>query len=78
MVVEQGEPKLKFLGDGDNCFSNESLLSLVTPELCSLVEYWLAALRDLALLSLPPEFAHQLPLKGGAFYVPESIDVSFY
>lgn len=31
----------------------ESLLSLVQPELSSLAEYWLAALRDHALLMLP-------------------------
>ena len=32
----------------------ESLLTLVQPELSSLAEHWLAALRDHALLSLPP------------------------
>lgn len=32
----------------------ESLLSLVQPELSSLAEHWLAALRDHALLQLPP------------------------
>ena len=32
----------------------ESLLTLVKPELSSLAEYWLAALRDHALLLLPP------------------------
>lgn len=35
-------------------FQTESLLSLVQPELLSLSQYWLAALRDHALLSLPP------------------------
>lgn len=47
--------------DDDNCedfgkfeFQTESLLSLVQPELLSLSQYWLAALRDHALLSLPP------------------------
>uniref|UniRef100_A0A158R4G2 HEAT repeat-containing protein 5B n=1 Tax=Syphacia muris TaxID=451379 RepID=A0A158R4G2_9BILA len=80
VAVEQESKRIKTdeshseKGDGDNSVTPESLLSLVTPELCSLVEYWLAALRDSALLSLPSEFAHQLPVKGGAFYVPESID----
>lgn len=32
----------------------ESLLTLVQPELSSLAEHWLAALRDHALLMLPP------------------------
>lgn len=32
----------------------ESLLTLVQPELVSLSRHWLAALRDHALLSLPP------------------------
>ncbi|VDK21206.1 unnamed protein product [Anisakis simplex] len=54
--------------------STECLLSLVTPELGSLVEHWLAALRDSALLSLPSEFASQLPPNGGAYYAPESAD----
>lgn len=33
---------------------SESLLTLVQPELISLSQHWLAALRDHALLSLPP------------------------
>ncbi|KHJ86418.1 hypothetical protein OESDEN_13836 [Oesophagostomum dentatum] len=54
--------------------SSESLLSLVRPELDSLVCYWLAALRDSALLSLPAQFSDQLPATGGAFYKAESAD----
>uniref|UniRef100_A0A1I7Z999 HEAT repeat-containing protein 5B n=1 Tax=Steinernema glaseri TaxID=37863 RepID=A0A1I7Z999_9BILA len=53
---------------------HESLLSLVIPELNSLVGYWLAALRDSALLSLPAEFTSQMPSEGGAFYTPESAE----
>lgn len=34
----------------------ESLLTLVQPELVSLSRHWIAALRDHALLSLPPGF----------------------
>ncbi|XP_045484531.1 HEAT repeat-containing protein 5B isoform X1 [Pieris rapae] len=54
----------------------ESLLKLVEPELESLSENWLAALRDHALLSLPPEFASQLPHGGGAFYSAETAEGS--
>lgn len=39
---------------GEFEFQKESLLSLVQPELPSLSQHWLAALRDHALLSLPP------------------------
>jgi hypothetical protein len=39
---------------GDFEFRGESLLNLVQPELESLSQHWLAALRDHALLSLPP------------------------
>ncbi|XP_014295577.1 HEAT repeat-containing protein 5B isoform X2 [Microplitis demolitor] len=55
-------------------FQNESLLSLVQPELLSLSQYWLSALRDHALLSLPPEFASQLPHDGGAFYTTDTME----
>ena len=41
-------------GFGEFEFQSESLLSLVQPELPSLSQHWLAALRDHALLSLPP------------------------
>lgn len=53
----------------------ESLLSLVLPELTALVGYWLAALRDAALLSLPALFTDQLPTEGGAFFKMESAEV---
>ncbi|OZC08270.1 hypothetical protein X798_04749 [Onchocerca flexuosa] len=56
-----------------NCLQ-ESLLSLVSPELNSLINCWLAALRDSALLSLPPEFKSQLPTKGGTYYTAECAD----
>ncbi|KOC63073.1 HEAT repeat-containing protein 5B [Habropoda laboriosa] len=55
-------------------FQTESLLSLVQPELLSLSQYWLAALRDHALLSLPPEFSSQLPHDGGAFYTTDTME----
>ncbi|CAB0029572.1 unnamed protein product [Trichogramma brassicae] len=59
---------------GDFEFQNESLLSLVQPELPSLSQHWLAALRDHALLSLPPEFSSQLPHDGGAFYTTDTME----
>ena len=52
--------------------TSDSLLTLVQPELKSLNKYWLAALRDHALLALPDDFASQLPPDGGAFYNPEA------
>lgn len=45
-----------------------SLLALVEPELKSLSKYWLGALKDHALLSLPAEYHGQLPADGGMFY----------
>ncbi|XP_053615269.1 HEAT repeat-containing protein 5B [Plodia interpunctella] len=54
----------------------ESLLKLVEPELDSLGENWLAALKDHALLTLPPEFSSQLPHGGGAFYSAETAEAS--
>ncbi|XP_060805849.1 HEAT repeat-containing protein 5B [Amyelois transitella] len=54
----------------------ESLLKLVEPELENLGENWIAALKDHALLSLPPEFSSQLPHGGGAFYSAETAEAS--
>ncbi|KAG8183923.1 hypothetical protein JTE90_029028 [Oedothorax gibbosus] len=56
--------------DGDQ----ESLLRLVAPELSLLSIYWLAFLKDYALLSLPQEFRSQLPHEGGAFYTSDTMD----
>ncbi|XP_022815193.1 HEAT repeat-containing protein 5B isoform X1 [Spodoptera litura] len=61
---------------GDFESKGESLLKLVEPELESLGENWIAALKDHALLSLPPEFASQLPHGGGAFYCAETAEAS--
>lgn len=58
----------------DDLCQSESLLQLVTPELSSLIDGWLAALRDNALLTLPSEFSAQLPAEGGAYFTPESAD----
>nr|XP_022914802.1 HEAT repeat-containing protein 5B isoform X2 [Onthophagus taurus] len=61
---------------GDFAYRGESLLTLVQPELISLAQHWLAALRDHALLSLPAEFASQLPHDGGAFYTNDTMESS--
>lgn len=61
---------------GDFESHGESLLSLVKPELENLSQHWLAALKDHALLLLPPEFASQLPHDGGAFYTNDTINSS--
>ncbi|XP_065165699.1 HEAT repeat-containing protein 5B isoform X3 [Atheta coriaria] len=61
---------------GDFEYKGESLLTLVQPELVSLAAHWLAALKDHALLSLPAEFASQLPHDGGAFYTNDTMESS--
>ncbi|KAI5731689.1 hypothetical protein M8J77_014389 [Diaphorina citri] len=53
---------------------SNNLLSLVQPELKTLASHWLNVLKDYALLSLPPEFASQLPHEGGAFYTSDTMD----
>uniref|UniRef100_A0A8B9KWA2 HEAT repeat-containing protein 5B n=1 Tax=Astyanax mexicanus TaxID=7994 RepID=A0A8B9KWA2_ASTMX len=64
------------MGDEGDILPPDSLITLVQPELPSLSRLWLAALRDYALLTLPAEFASQLPPEGGAFYTPETIDTA--
>ncbi|KAJ8412774.1 hypothetical protein AAFF_G00117250 [Aldrovandia affinis] len=64
------------LGADADVLPPDSLITLVQPELPSLNRLWLAALRDYALLTLPAEFASQLPPDGGAFYTPETIDTA--
>lgn len=49
---------------------------MVKPELDNLSQHWLAALKDHALLLLPPEFASQLPHDGGAFYTNDTMNSS--
>jgi len=53
-----------------------NLSSLVAGELPSLSKYWLAALKDHALLSLSHEFKSQLPYEGGAFYTNDTIELA--
>ncbi|KAK3523340.1 hypothetical protein QTP86_029603 [Hemibagrus guttatus] len=64
------------VSDEGDVLPADSLITLVQPELPSLSRLWLAALRDYALLTLPAEFASQLPPEGGAFYTPETIDTA--
>jgi len=52
----------------------EGLAALVQNELPSLSRHWLAALKDHALLSLPPVFKAQLPREGGAFYSSDTLE----
>lgn len=52
------------------------LLDLVKPQLSTLANHWLNALRDRALLALPPEFSGQLPHDGGAFYTAETAEAA--
>uniref|UniRef100_A0A8C3RYL9 HEAT repeat-containing protein 5A n=1 Tax=Chelydra serpentina TaxID=8475 RepID=A0A8C3RYL9_CHESE len=54
--------------------SADGLLHLVQADLGTLSKLWLAALQDFALLTLPSEYASQLPVDGGAFYTAETIE----
>ncbi|XP_048340698.1 HEAT repeat-containing protein 5A isoform X4 [Sphaerodactylus townsendi] len=56
--------------------SGDDLLELVQADLGNLSKLWLAALQDFALLTLPPEYAFQLPAEGGAFYTVETMENS--
>lgn len=55
---------------------DSGVLELVKPQLATLARHWLNALRDRALLALPPEFAGQLPHDGGAFYTAETAEAA--
>lgn len=50
------------------------LLKLVQADLATLSCLWLAALQDLALLTLPPQYSSQLPSTGGSFYTAETVE----
>ncbi len=50
-------------------------MELLNPHLPSLSKYWLAALQDHAHLTLPPEFASQLPPTGGTFFTIDAMDI---
>ncbi|XP_060939458.1 HEAT repeat-containing protein 5A [Limanda limanda] len=50
------------------------LLKLVQSDLPTLSRLWLAALQDHALLTLPLEYASQLPAAGGFFFTAETLN----
>ncbi|NXJ79299.1 HTR5A protein, partial [Trogon melanurus] len=54
--------------------STSGLLDLVQADIGTLSKLWLAALQDFALLTLPSEYASQLPAEGGTFYTAETIE----
>ncbi|NXG15719.1 HTR5A protein, partial [Grallaria varia] len=58
----------------DATFSASGLLDLVQADLGTLSKLWLAALQDFALLTLPSEYASQLPAEGGTFYTAETTE----
>ncbi|NXE45117.1 HTR5A protein, partial [Casuarius casuarius] len=58
----------------DTASSASGLLDLVQADLGILSKLWLAALQDFALLTLPSEYASQLPAEGGTFYTAETIE----
>lgn len=60
----------------DQTSSPDELLELVQADLGNLSKLWLSALQDFALLTLPSEYASQLPAEGGAFYTAETIENS--
>jgi hypothetical protein len=54
--------------DEDPSETQEPLISLVSSHIQSLSHYWLGAIKDYGYLSLPAEYASQLPPGGGMFY----------
>ncbi|KAM6973609.1 HEAT repeat-containing protein 5A [Aplochiton taeniatus] len=50
------------------------LLKLVQSDLATLSRLWLAVLQDHALLTLPQDYASQLPDTGGSFYTAETVE----
>lgn len=58
----------------DTDSSQAGAMELLDPHLPGLSQYWLAALKDQAYLSLPPQFSSQLPPSGGTFYSTDVMD----
>ncbi|XP_075963534.1 HEAT repeat-containing protein 5A [Anarhichas minor] len=50
------------------------LLKLVQSDVSTLSRLWLSALQDYGLLTLPQEYASQLPETGGSFYTAETVN----
>lgn len=55
-------------------YTTSSLLDLVEKDLKLLVKHWIGAARDYVLLTLPVQYASQLPLEGGTFYSAEMVE----
>ena len=60
--------------DEDTDSSQAGAMELLDPHLPRLSQYWLAAVKDHAYLSLPPQFSSQLPPSGGTFYNNDVMD----
>lgn len=67
-IKQKSAPTQPLSEDENGAEPPGSLLQLVEPELKSLSRYWLGALKDHALLTLPPEYGPQMPAQGGMFY----------
>ncbi|XP_069049146.1 HEAT repeat-containing protein 5A isoform X2 [Lepisosteus oculatus] len=67
-------PRAAGSSDDPGSSSVDGLLRLVQADLATLSRLWLAALQDYALLTLPQEYASQLPAGGGAFYTAETVE----
>ena len=59
----------------DESYPSETLLSLVKPELESLVGYWLAIIRDASVIFAGSKGADQIPQSACAFFKVESFEV---
>ena len=73
MKQQAGSDDFAF-NEEDTDSSQASAMELLDPHLPGLSQYWLAALKDKAYLSLPPQFSSQLPPSGGTFYNNDVMD----
>ncbi|CAJ1074884.1 HEAT repeat-containing protein 5A isoform X4 [Xyrichtys novacula] len=67
------DPSLSSQTDDSSESEGAGLLKLVQSDLSTLSRLWLVALQDYALLTLPQEYASQLPATGGSFYTAETL-----
>lgn len=63
-----------FADEDTDSLQSSGAMELLDPHLPGLSQYWLAALKDQAYLSLPPQFITQLPPSGGTFYTNDVMD----
>jgi hypothetical protein len=63
-----------FSDEDTDSSQSSGAMELLDPHLPGLSQYWLAALKDQAYLSLPPQFITQLPPSGGTFYSNDVMD----